>query len=294
MIGAIASLTSACLWAMTNLLVRLEASRLSVVAINAYRTIVGGVLLLIIFLFVHHPSIILTIPPMALLALMVSVIGGMAFGDTLNFRSMMLIGLARSFPISGSFPLFTMTFAWLFLSESIGWREIVGCLTTLAGVMLVALPEKSSTTAPLTPRANLIGVGMALGAAMLWAMSSTIIKFALEVMDVVTANALRLPAAAVVLLLMLRREPPQPALWQLRGRTLLVVVATGILGSGLSGYLWMVGVQEIGAARAAILSSTSPIFAVPLAIIFLKEHPSRRVLLGTLLSVCGVILIVGQ
>lgn len=293
MIGALASLASACLWAITNMLVKLIADRLSVVAINAYRTLIGGLLLVIVFLFTHNPWQIGLIPVEAMVALIASVVVGMVMGDTLNFRSMVLIGLARSFPIAGSFPLFTLLFAWLFLAETIGWREIAGCLTTLGGVMLVALPDKGKGSHLIDARSNLLGVAMALGAAIAWAFSSSIITVALRSMDVITANALRLPVAALVLLAMMHRGSPQPALWQLRGLPLLVIVATGLLGSGLSGYLWMVGVQEIGAARAAILSSTSPIFAVPLSIIFLKEQPGPRVLVGTLLSVVGIALIVG-
>jgi DME family drug/metabolite transporter len=294
-IGALASLASACLWAVTNMLVKLEAHRLSVVAINAYRTAVGAAVLVVVFLLVRDPRDLLTASPSALAALLISVIIGLVFGDTLNFRAMMLIGLARSFPISGSFPLFTLILAALFLNEPVGWREVLGCLVTLGGVMIVALPGGSASKEgqhAVDRRTNLIGVGMALAAAVMWATSSTTVKFGLEGIDVVTANAIRLPVATAVLFLMLGRGAPQPAIWRLRGRTLAIILATGILGSGLSGYLWMYGVQEIGAARAAILSSTSPIFAAPLSVIFLKERLGPRVLLGTLLSVAGIALIV--
>lgn len=293
LIGALASLASAALWAVTNMLVKLEAHRLHVVAINAYRAVIGSLILLVIFLLTHDPASVLTLPPGAVAALLVSVVVGMAFGDTLNFRAMLLIGLARAFPISGSFPLFTLALSSVMLDEQIGWREVAGCLVTLAGVMLVASPPKASAGAPpLDRRANLVGVGMAVAAAVLWAASGTIVKLGLDSIDAITANVIRLPVAAGVLLLLLLREPPQPPLWKLRGRTLLVVVLAGVLGSVLGGYLWLVGVQEIGAARASILSSTAPIFGVPLAILILKERPTRRVLLGTLLSVAGVVLIV--
>jgi DME family drug/metabolite transporter len=292
LIGALASLASACLWAVTNMLVKLEVHRLSALAINAYRTAVGAALMVAVGLLVGDLSSLSTASWTAIAALLISVIVGLVFGDTLNFRAMMLIGMARSFPISGSFPLFTLLLAGVFLGEPVGWREVIGCLVTLGGVMLVAMPAKQDGQPALDRRTNAIGVALALGAAVLWAASSTVVKFGLENIDVVTANAIRLPVAAAVLLLMMRRAAPQPPLWRLRGRTLAVVVLTGILGSGLSGFLWMYGVQEIGAARAAILSSTSPIFAAPLSALFLKERLARRVLAGTLLSVAGVVIIV--
>ena len=292
MIGVLASLGSACLWATTNTLVKLESSRLSVVAINAYRAMVGSLIFLIIFLLTRDPAMILHIPIGSIAALLISVIGGMAFGDTLNFRAMLLIGLGRAFPIAGSYPLFALILSALVLQEGIGWREVAGCLVTLTGVMLVALPGKLSAGPVLDRRTNLLGVGLALGASILWACSSIIVKIGLADIDVITANAIRLPAAATVLWLLLRRDAPQPPPWRLRGRTLAVVLATGVLGSGLSGFLWLVGVQEIGVARSAILSSTSPIFAIPLSIFFLGERLVPRVLIGTLLSIAGIVLIV--
>ena len=292
MIGVLASLGSACLWALTNTLVKLESDRLDVVAINAYRATVGSLLFLVIFLLTRDVGLLLTLPSEAVLALLLSVVAGMAFGDTLNFRAMLLIGLSRSFPIAGSYPLFTLVLSALFLQEDIGGGEVAGCLVTLTGVMLVAMPGKAGADQPLDARANMLGVAMALGAAALWAGSSTIVKVGLAAMDVITASTIRLPAAAAVLWLLLLRGPPAPMPWQLRGRSLLIVLATGILGSGLSGYFWLLGVQEIGAARAAILTSTSPIFGVALSFLVLGERPGRRVLAGTLLSVAGIVLIV--
>jgi drug/metabolite transporter, DME family len=292
LIGVLASLGSAALWAVTNMLVKLAAPRLGVVAHSAYRASLGSVVMIALFLLLHDPRSIAQISPAAMLALISSVVIGMAFGDTLNFRSMLLIGLARSMPISGAFPLFTMLMAAAFLNEAIGVREVLGCLVTLVGVMLVALPPKAVVGPPLDRRTNLIGVGLALAAALLWAAATSILKVGLTGVDVVTAGAVRLPFAALALWLMLRREPPQPWPWQLRGRTLAAVLTTGLVGSVLGSYLALLGVQEIGAARSAILSSTSPIFAAPLSLLFLGEKMTGRVLAGTLLSIVGIVLIV--
>jgi drug/metabolite transporter (DMT)-like permease len=205
---------------------------------------------------------------------------------------MMLIGLARSFPISGSFPLFTLALAAVVLQEPVGWRELLGCLVTLAGVMLVAVPAASIDQLRLDRRTNLAGVGCALGAAIMWSISSTTVKIGLNDLDVVAANAIRLPVAAAVLLAMTARQRRQPLPWRLPRSTIAVIVLTGVLGSGLSGFLWMYGVQAIGAARAAVLSATSPIFAAPLSAAVLKERVTGRILAGTLLSVAGIVLIV--
>jgi drug/metabolite transporter (DMT)-like permease len=63
------------------------------------------------------------------------------------------------------------------------------------------------------------------------------------------------------------------------------------LCNGLSSILWLIGLHEAGAAKAAALSSTAPIFAAPLAALALRERMTSAVLVGTALTVGGVALV---
>jgi drug/metabolite transporter (DMT)-like permease len=56
--------------------------------------------------------------------------------------------------------------------------------------------------------------------------------------------------------------------------------------------LFVLAVQRAGAAKTAVLSSTAPLFALPLAALLLGERLTGRVILGTLLSIAGVWLVV--
>ena len=47
-----------------------------------------------------------------------------------------------------------------------------------------------------------------------------------------------------------------------------------------------------GAAKTAILASTAPVFAMPLAMLFLRERPGPRAVVGTLLAIAGIALVV--
>ncbi len=57
--------------------------------------------------------------------------------------------------------------------------------------------------------------------------------------------------------------------------------------SGLTVYLVMTGLREIGASLAAIVLQTTIVFTVALAVIFLGERPSRRELAGVALIMGG-------
>ncbi len=54
------------------------------------------------------------------------------------------------------------------------------------------------------------------------------------------------------------------------------------------------GLQFSPSINAPVIASSGPIFLILLGILFLKEHPKRKVILGTLLSLFGVILIVAE
>jgi DME family drug/metabolite transporter len=290
-IGVLAALTTSLLWALTAMLVKVEAPRLSVVAINFYRVMVATVAFVGIFILTRDPADLARVPVRTIAILAVAVILAMVLATTLNFQAILRIGLARAFPISGAFPLGTLVLSALWLDEGIGWRQGLGGVVTLGGVMLVAIGAPGGPVTAAGRRADQQGVIMAVGAAVLWALSSVVTKVGISELDLLTASVIRLPVAALALVPFLARSRT-PLPWQLSGRSWLVLLAAGLLGPGLSSYLWLIGLQQIGAARTDIITATSPIFAVLLAAGVLKERLTRRVAAGTLLSVLGIMLIV--
>jgi drug/metabolite transporter (DMT)-like permease len=292
LIGALALLVAAGLYALASMLVKLEAPRLSIIAHNTYRLLVATLAMALIFLLTRDPAALRQIPAEALLALVAAVFCGLTVGDTLNYRAMLLIGMGRAFPIANAYPLVTLAVAALWLGEPVGWQDLAGCLLTLAGVTLVALPAHGGAGPPLDRRTNLIGIGMAAIAAVLWAGSNSFLKLALLATDPITANAVRLPLATLIAGLMLTRSAPALPPWRLPRRTLAAVVATGLVSSVIAGMLTLYGVQQVGAARASIIGATSPLFGAPLASLVLKERLTARILAGTLLAVAGIMLVV--
>jgi drug/metabolite transporter (DMT)-like permease len=102
---------------------------------------------------------------------------------------------------------------------------------------------------------------------------------------------MRLPIGTVILGLIAHRHLASVRANPHFRRTLLVLLAAGAFTSA-SSLFYLYAVALAGAARAATLSAIAPVFAAPLAVLFLRERLSARVGFGTILSVCGVWLVV--
>ena len=144
----------------------------------------------------------------------------------------------------------------------------VGGLLTLAGLVLTVRAKGGETPAHGRFR---LGLAAALVAALAWAVSVIILKPALEEVDAVRSQAIRLPLAAAMLWVTpwawsarrTLRDQGRAGLWRL-----------GALGalSAASSILFVAGVRHAGVAVATVLSSTAPIFALPLGFFFLGER----------------------
>jgi len=73
---------------------------------------------------------------------------------------------------------------------------------------------------------------------------------------------------------------------------LAIIAGAGLGGMAAGSLLYVYALLEAGAARAAVLSASSPLFAIPLAMLFLGEALTRRLLAGTAACVLGIALVV--
>lgn len=288
-VGALCALGSALTWAVTSLLVRTVCPPLSSVAVSVLRSLAGGALLLAWVLARGGLSVLATLPASTLALLAVSIVLAIAVGDVLFFESARFLGLARAMTVSMTYPLMGAVLAAIFLGEPITARILAGSLITLSGLALIVLTRKADS--PHEGRGRL-GLAAAAGAAVAWAMSVLVLKPALGSLDAVTAQAVRLPLAGLLLM-------ATPWGWGAPAQIALadrgVVARVGLLSvvTACSSVLFATGVKLADVAVAAVLSSTAPLFAIPLGLIFLGERPTVWALVGTVVTVAGLAVLRG-
>ena len=283
--GEAAALLAALSWAVTGLLVRAQGSGLGAVTISALRSTIAGVAFLAVWPLLGE---VRPVAPVALALLVASLVAGLAIGDTLYFAAIPRIGVARALPISMGYPVLTAALAVTLLGEPISPLAGLGMGATLAGVYLVARPEQGQGAEHGSAgRAYWVGIAMAVAAAVGWSVSAVLLSPALEHVDVWTASAIRAPLAGLVLWLFAARAGGLPGRAQVWGFPLLLIASTGLLNV-LATVLFLASIDSAGAARAAVLTATAPVFAVPLAIVVLRERATWQLGLGTACSVAGV------
>jgi DME family drug/metabolite transporter len=297
-LGEVLGLIAAFIWAATNTLVRTHAARLGAVAVNFWRCLLTVPFFFILFPIVRDPALLGDLAPLTVVYVILGVCIGMVTGDSLQYHAIKLIGVSRSMPISGCFPLFTVFFAWLLNGEPIRIQVIGGAVVVIIGVTLISLPAKAprlgviATPAPVSiSRTHAIGVSLSLIAAVCWSLSTVVQSKALVHADPITVNVIRMPVAALVLGLATRGRASIP-IRQFGWRTFLFLGFIAVFGTGIASITYLGALKIAGAGKTAVLGATAPLFALPMAMLLLRERPGLRGGIGTLLTVLGIALVV--
>jgi drug/metabolite transporter (DMT)-like permease len=284
--GAACALGSAVTWAITSLIVRSLAPHVSAVTLNATRSVVAGGLLVGFVLATTGSGTFAAISPRAFWLMAVSVVAAISIGDTIFFESARLLGLGRAMTIAMTYPVGSALLAWLFLDEVLTPQLVAGTLLTLGGIALIVLPRAERTPGEAFGR----GVAAATVASLAWAISVICMKPALQEVDPVTAQAVRLPLAGALLWVTPWARGGMRALVASQASVRWRVLGLSVLTAG-SSVLFVAGLKYAGVTVSTVLSSTAPLFAIPLGWAFLGEKLSATAVLGGLVTVAGIIVL---
>src|SRR5574341_219487 len=126
--GIVGGLGSAMSWAAISILARALSDKLTPAGINAFRSTVGGLVVLTAAVAAGYGGEIIRMPVWAVLALWVSITIGYAIGDTLLFEGMRHLGVTRAHTLSMAHPLLTTLVGIGLLGEPITFRRALGIL----------------------------------------------------------------------------------------------------------------------------------------------------------------------
>ncbi len=288
LLGSGAALGSAMAWAMGSILYRKIGDAASPLGMNLGKGLLGLALLAIWLLFVG-------VEPMdtrSVVYLAISGLLGIALGDTFFFMALVRIDPRQTLLLGTVGQVFTVLLALLFLGErptTLTWIGIVLVLGGVTWVLRERLPRESRE------RRKVRAAGIAYGLIASILMSSSIItaKVGVATVPTVQATGLRLLSGMVGLGLygLATRDLRawlQPFANVSLLRSIIVAVVVTIFGGF---WLSIVSLKYIDASAATILTSTEPLFVLPLVVLFLGERVSFKAVLGASVAVAGVALV---
>jgi drug/metabolite transporter (DMT)-like permease len=286
-LGILGGLCSAFTWSLITTLSHALAGRFTPVGINGFRATVGGLAVLAGALIAGYGPEIVGMPLWAAGMLWLSVIIGYAGGDAVFFSGMRHLGVTRAHTLSMTHPLMSTIVGAVFLNEPITPIRVLGIVFVLGGVTLIVTGKGGGESD--AHASHWRGVRLVLIAATAWTVAAVLLKAPLRVVSAVAATAVRNPVAGLALWM----SPWARGTWNTvassRGREAQAVAAICVL-SALSPVLFTVGIKYAGVGIGTVLSTTAPLFTIPLETLVLGQRPSRRTIAGAATTVAGIAL----
>lgn len=294
--GAAAALGSSALWAFTSVLLASQSARLRPLVMSAIRSLTATVVLLAILLANDGFGQFGQMAAITGISMVGSGVLGQAVGDTLYINALGSMGVTRTFPITNSaYPFLTFVLAILLLGERAAWTLPIGGALIVGGITWMVLEQRRADAAGDARVELARGLAFAVFAALFWATATVWLRGQQGNLDAVGAASLRIPAAsaAVWAAIALTRgaERAPDASGGLTAASVGVVAAAGVLGTGVGSVLFIYAVEHLGAAKTAFLTTSAPVFALPMGVLFLSERLTPRVLLGTAVTIAGIWLV---
>ena len=284
--GMAASLVAALAWTLVSLIARDLTTQFPSFSLNIIRSAGASVLLVPIALGLGDLRALGQVSPLAWTCLVLSVLTALGIGDTAFFESTRFLGLARAMTIStAGYPLLASVLALWWFGERITVALAVGAVVTLGGLVLIVSEHGSGAPDPADGRRW--GLGLAAVAAIAWAVSAALMKPPLREIDPLTIQAVRLPLSTLLLWATPWARGTARGLWAQRRVVGRRIVALSAL-TALSAIGFLAGLKYAGVTLGTVLSSASPLFALPIGFLAFGERVTWRAATGAALTVAGI------
>jgi DME family drug/metabolite transporter len=296
MIGELSALGAAICWAVSAILYKEALLKTKPVSANILRLACTSLILIAFLAIVGKFGVLLNLPTYAVVLASVSGIIGLGLGDTLYMVSLRMIGVARAVPVTCTYPLFSLLWAFSFQKETVTSQVVLGTIAIVAGVWLVS--QGGETNGTETQKKTLAkGVAAALATAVMWSVSITMINMAVTMPETSSLdqafaiNAIRVTAIAVSLTASVPIIDRGLNFLKMDRKTLAVLIAGGIVALALGWFFLAFSFLKIPESQAVPISSTTPLFSTLAGIILLHEKVTAKNAIGSTLIVAGIFLV---
>lgn len=280
-----AVILTAFIWAVTTIVVRGVREESPPIGLSFWRTLAAFLVMLPICwrpLVRQWDVVVAHWKLLALLSLLLWV-----GGNALLFVSLQYTIAINAAVINSMEPLIIVAFAWLLFRDPFTWRQGMGLVLSLVGVMvLISHGSVDRLLALNLNRGDLI----VSGAYVAWGLYAVLLRKLPRGLDYRVTVAAVLGFGVLFLLPIylfeaayVRPTLPTPT-------TLITIAWLGTFSSALTMIMWNYGILQLGPARAGQYLHLIPAFTIVLAIAVLGEVMGGHHIAGIVLIVAGLLL----
>jgi len=290
LIGEIAGLLTSVFFAINAVFITRAGEKVGSVIANRTRIAFAILYLVLLNIVLYRQPLPIDAEPVRWYWLSISGVIGLALGDAFLFQSYLSAGPRLGTLLLSLSTIFGALEAWLFFGETLRPGQITGIALTLGGILWVLLEQGDGKVQKARPSVTgiLFGILAAVGQA-------TGLVFSKQGMlgdfSPIRANVIRMLAAGVALFIfMLLQKETGKTVQTLRANpaAIRLLAIAALIGPVIGVSLSLLAVQNTAVGVASVLTSLSPIFMLPIAHFFFKEHLGWQAIAGTLLATIGV------
>jgi uncharacterized membrane protein len=282
----------------------------SPIHINTFRTLIGAISFAGLALFLGEFTKIFDLPADIWFLLVLSFLFGQVIGDTAYFKAQLELGTTIALAVSMTFPFFTFLFSIILLGSIIPLSFFISATLIGCGVILIGR-SKEKTTSGISTKNRIFGdrssrldprttaLLIAFIAAIFWALGGVLTEISVKSIATqlninetssLIANVIRFPFAILFLVPMAFRVP-KTKVKDWTSRTYGWLLVASLIGTIAGAFLYTEAIRLAGASFVSLLSTASPLFALPITRFLNDEIINKKVLIGVFLTMIGVILI---
>ena len=295
-LGELAALLNAVACAATGVTAKTLSPAMRPVHVITAHTVIASAVFLIIGAATGGLDGLVTAPAAALLlfsaAALLNTVGGFIFFTAISTGS---VGGTYT-TTTGLYILLSLLAGVLFLGETVGPLAAVGAAGIACGVYILNGPGRITQTRAAAqpgrgrPSKLFTGLGLGAGTAVLWTIGLLVMKWGLDRSDVLTGSFMRNSVAASLYLAYAlaggRVQLPRTD----RRDWLKLAVSAGFFASSV--FSWNYALAHASAGKTAVLASASPVFAMLMAVVVLRERLNRFAVAGAAVAIAGTLLVV--
>jgi drug/metabolite transporter (DMT)-like permease len=289
MIGEIAGLTAAFLWALSSVVYSFLGQKISPLQLNIFKGIAAIFLILVTLIIQNREFTAIEPFPLTLLAL--SGLVGIGLGDTAYFLALNNLGARKTLVLETLSPPLGVFLAFIIIGETIAPLAWCGILLTLLGVIWV-ISEQAVDKNSIEAR---YGILWAVLAALAQAVGAVLSRLALldSPVSPLESSLIRIVAGVAIafILTQISFVPTQSTLIktiQTFSKRTLGIIFLAAFGSTYLG-IWrqQTSLKFAPTGIAQTLLATSPLFVIPLALM-MGEKVTFKSFLGVVIALIGI------